>query len=209
MRSNDSSTFMGRREQHLRKSLVGCCHRVLLLIVLLIAVMGLIATDFAVPTAALLARSGPLASNGSDNNYGYDGISSSAAGQQINAIGLAVRPDTRSNAASSFDYDLPPSSTTPPPTVATETGGKSKGKWVSPEDAADADAKEIADSHRGDPSYESGRHGEGPRETARDIGELIKESEKAGKLPEYIERLKEIQKTFQDRARAGHPGGRR
>jgi hypothetical protein len=95
--------------------------------------------------------------------------------------------------------------------VATETGtgAKPKGTWVKPEDAAQEDADEIADSHRGDPSYESGRHGEGPRQTARDLGELIKQSEKAGKLPEYVDRLKKIQKTFEDRSRAGHPGGRR
>jgi hypothetical protein len=40
---------------------------------------------------------------------------------------------------------------------------------------------------------------------ARDIGDLIKESQAAGRLTEYIDRLKEIQEALLKRAQANHP----
>ena len=57
----------------------------------------------------------------------------------------------------------------------------------------------------GDTSIPSGTHGEGPRAAASKIRKLIREAEERRDLPEYIDRLREIEKTMRDRGKADHP----
>ena len=56
--------------------------------------------------------------------------------------------------------------------------------------------------------FESGRHDAFPRAMQNELERMANESEARDDLPEYAERLREIAKTYEKRAKEAHRGGK-
>ncbi len=83
------------------------------------------------------------------------------------------------------------------------------GKWMSPRQKADRDHAAIRDRVRKEQSgFESGRHDQYPAAMRDELNRVADEAQARGNLPEYVERLREIAKTYDNRAKAAHPGRR-